>query len=190
MREVQGEARSRTPGRNPAATRKQNSSFCGAAPHCPKMNRNSCQELSWVSLHEIVQREPIEPFILEVSKRTLICAKKSRFFSKFHQFLVEVLDRAHHSDVRRQSWTCCYQWYHTAAALWGGCHALKCQTTQPLCCLWQHNLHSACRARHRLAPHVQLSFLLVQNASILEQKYDVPCFCFSTLLKKLLRGGQ
>lgn len=128
--------------------------------------------------------------ILEVSKRTLICAKKSRFFSKFHQFLVEVLDSAHHSDVRRQSWTCCYQWYHTAAALWGGCHALKCQNTKP-CAVYGSTISTpACRARHRLAPHLQLSFLLVQNASMLEQKYDVPCFCFSTLLRKLLRGGQ
>lgn len=67
-------------------TKEQNSPFSGAAPHCSKMNRNSWQELSWVSLHEIVQTGP---FILEVSNRSnpaLLFVLKKQIFPSFTSF--------------------------------------------------------------------------------------------------------
>lgn len=109
---------------------------------------------------------------------SLIFVLKKQIFSKFHQFLVEVLDWAHHSDVRRQSWTC-------TAAVCGATEQLPCEvaampwngwsacempnhTTPVLFTLTGSTISPpACRARQRLAPHLQVSFLLVQSASIL-----------------------
>lgn len=109
-------------------TKTQNSAFCGAAPHCPKMNRNSWQELSWVSLHEIVQTGPIEPFIL------VICNRNNSAL----QFVIKNLDFFQVSPV--SGWS------------FGQSPSLRCEEAELNLCCWVP--HSSCPMRRLPCPEM------------------------------------